>query len=74
MTIAEMNGERYLILAGITQPVVGAFDVEPQQRDVDAIGHPVIEQRLDLCCGRAALRARKHVGVHLERSKAQQES
>ena len=64
-----MRGGLCLVAAGIAQPVVGAFDVQPQ-RDIDAISHPVIEQLLDLRGGRTALRAREHVGVHLEGGKS----
>jgi hypothetical protein len=58
-------GARYLILAGITQPVLAAFNVQPQQRDIDTVGNPIVEQRFDLRVGGAALRAREHVGVDL---------
>jgi hypothetical protein len=68
MTIAKINEVLYLICTGITKPIAGAFDVKPQKGDIDAVGHPVIEQRLDLRGGRTALRAREHVGVDLERN------
>jgi len=32
------------IAVRIAQPIVGAFNVQPQKRDIDTVGHPIIEQ------------------------------
>jgi hypothetical protein len=37
-------GASDLISAGIAQPVLAAFNVQPHQRDIDTVGNPIVEQ------------------------------